>query len=121
MDLKKPGSLCAWPDVTDAQLLELQQKHGRVTRLSKLDATLEGEHFCYVRGVRRAEFRAWNAGVSSEAKKVTAYENLVKQVVVHPDAAAIDEHFEKFPALAINFGTLVLELAGGGDGEKKAT
>lgn len=117
MDTPKPPSPCAWADLTEAQLAELQTKHGTIARLRHVGD--EGEHFVYVRPMRRVEFRAWSAKAGDPMSRTVAYENLVKNVTVHPSVAEVDQHFEKFPALAINFGDLVLRSAGAGEGEKK--
>lgn len=110
-DVKK--SRVTWAELSTEQLDELHAKHGEINRLD-----LNDEHFAYVRNPTRAEFREWTA--SQRRSPDIALENLVKRVLVHPDAASFETHLDRYPGLGTTFGDLVLGLAGVGQAAKKS-
>jgi hypothetical protein len=100
----------------DADTIEkLKAEHGEIHLLRASGVEV------VVKAPGRAQWKRFRAYVADERRRPDAVETLLRDCVVHPDAAALDAILEKRPGLAETFGNQVVELAGAsGEAEKKA-
>jgi hypothetical protein len=94
--------------VDEKTIKEVREKHPKAVVL-----TAGGETVAVIPPTR-AIWRRFKLCVTDERKRADAFEVLLRDCVVHPDAKGLEEILERRPALAETFGDAVAELAGAG-------
>lgn len=102
--------------INDKTLAELKAKHPEL----ELHHLVRGDVDVVVKSPGRGEWKKFRAEQSDDKKRPEALERLVRSCCVHPAAEELDAMLERRPAVAEVFGMQLMELAGGGEVEKKA-
>lgn len=105
---------------TPEEMVKLRETHGE--RLNLFTYRELGQAIV-AKPVNRAEAKRWEAQSSDPAKRPAAIENLVKALVVWPDADGLKQQFEDFPFIVTTWCGKILRAGGLGaveDVEKKA-
>lgn len=90
------------------KLTEIREKHPRAVAL-----TACGETVVAVPPSRQV-WRRFKLCITDDRKKPDAFEILLRDCVVYPDAHGLEALLDRMPALAEVFGDAVAELAGAG-------
>jgi hypothetical protein len=91
-----------------AKLAEIREKHPRAVLLSA------GGEDVVATPPTRHQWRRFKGCITDEKKRADAFEVLLRDCVVFPDAAGLEAILDRMPALAETFGDAVAELAGAG-------
>jgi hypothetical protein len=85
--------------------------------------TAPGGEEVVVKKPDRIAFRRYRGAMMDDARRADANENLLRQCLVHPDAAAFEAMLDEAPGLSDTFSGKLLRIAGLGNEtqvEKKA-
>lgn len=94
--------------MTPEQIEKVKAEHPRAVVL-----TAGGVSVAVVPPTRQI-WRRFKTFVTDEKRRSDAYEVLLRDCLVHPDAAGLESILDQRPALAETFGAEVAELAGAG-------
>jgi hypothetical protein len=92
----------------NAKLIEIREKHPKAVALSA------GGESVVVVPPGRTQWRRFKKAITDDAKRADAFEILLRDCVVYPDAQGLEAILDRMPALAETFGDAVAELAGAG-------
>jgi hypothetical protein len=90
------------------KLDEIQEKHDGAVPLTAAGETV------VVTTPTRVKWRRFKDAISDDRKKSIAFEILLRDCVVYPDAVGLEAMLERKPGLAETFGAECAELAGAG-------
>jgi len=88
------------------KLQQLKEQYGEIFEMTSGGITV------YCKQVSRGAFKRAFTLISSEKTRFDGLEALLRDSVVFPDAAKLDEILEKRPGLIVPFGNKIAELAG---------